>query len=105
MHSLQSPNNLSAISEKVIAACRYLKDDRERRAVLEDLIGSPKVVEEIESRELFRAHKRDKRMQVDKVVNFAYMTALMKDKKELSRVLQAAEILSEGEVLEEFFHY
>ena len=102
---MQTPNNLSAISEKVIAACSDLKDDMERRVVLEDLIGSPKVVEEIESRELFRSQKRDRRMRVDKLVNFAYMTALMKDKKELSRVLQAAEILSEGEVLEEFFHY
>ena len=44
-------------------------------------------------------------MRVDKLVNFAYMTALMKDKKELSRVLQVAEILSEGEVLEDYFHY
>ena len=62
-------------------------------------------MEEIESRELFRYQKRDRRMRVDKLVNFTHMTALMKDKKELSRVLQAAQILSEGEVLEDFIHY
>ena len=72
---------------------------------MEDLIGSPRVVEEVENRELFRPQKRDRRMRVDKLVNFSYMTALMKDKKELSRVLQAAGILGEGEVLEDFFHY
>jgi hypothetical protein len=105
MHSLQSPKNLRAISEKVKAACSDLRDDRERRAVLEDLIGIPTVVEEIDTRELFRSHKRDRRMRVDKLVNFSYMTGLMKDKIELSRVLQAAEILNEEEVLEDYFHY
>ena len=102
---MKSPNNLCEISAKVIAACGDLRDDRERRMVLEDLIGSPRVVEEVENRELFRPQKRDRRMRVDKQVNFSYMTALMKDKKELSRVLQAAGILSKGEVLTDFFHY
>ena len=62
-------------------------------------------MEEVESRELFRSQKMDRRMRVDKLVNFAYMTALLKDKKELSRVLQAAGILSEKEVLEDCFYY
>ena len=52
---MQSPNNLLKISELVMAACSDLRDDRERRVVLEDLIGSHKVVEEIETRELFRS--------------------------------------------------
>jgi hypothetical protein len=62
-------------------------------------------VEEVESRELFRSLNRDRRMRVDKMVNFSYMTALLKDKKELSHVLQAAGILSEEEVLEDCFYY
>jgi hypothetical protein len=96
---------MCALSEKVIGACNSINDDRERRVVLEDLIGSPKVVEEVEGRELFSSQKGDRRMLVDKLVNFAYMTALMKDKKEFSRVLHAAGIMSEGEILEDFFHY
>jgi hypothetical protein len=102
---MHTPINLCALSEKVLTACSDLRDDVEWRAVLEDLIGNPRVVEEVENRELFRTQKRDRRMRVDKLVNFSYMTALMKDKKELSRVLQAAGILGEGEVLEDFFHY